>query len=156
MYPFFLQRSGTGQFHKPPKGGLSVLSSMCDAGDTSYGQPNQKYWLFVRAGDTLTHTPWKNSLIIRERGVNSTSPVLFGGSTMLLLGPPLGSVRHISTDWRWKSSFFGLEIHKIKYVLAITFFYWLWWKLNLWNQIWSQTSKQYQAARENLCADDPA
>ena len=89
--PFFLQRSGTGQFHKPPKGGLSVLSSMCDAGDTSYGQPNQKYWLFVRAGDTLTHTPWKNSLIIRG-GEGWIPQVQYssGGQRCCCLGPLWG------------------------------------------------------------------
>ena len=121
MYPFFLQRSGTGQFHKPPKGGLSVLSSMCDAGDTSYGQPNQKYWLFVRAGDTLTHTPWKNSLIIRERGEFHKSSTLQGVNDVAAWAPFGVRPPHFH-GLEMKKQFFGLEIHKIKYVLAITFF----------------------------------
>ena len=121
MYPFFLQRSGTGQFHKPPKGGLSVLSSMCDAGDTSYGQPNQKYWLFVRAGDTLTHTPWKNSLIIRERGEFHKSSTLQGVNDVAAWAPFGVRPPHFH-GLEMKKQFFGLEIHKNKYVPAITFF----------------------------------
>lgn len=155
MYPFFLQRSGTGQFHKPPKGGLSVLSSMCDAGDTSYGQPNQKYWLFVRAGDTLTHTPWKNSLIIRERGEFHKSSTLQGVNDVAAWAPFGVRPPHFH-GLEMKKQFFGLEIHKNKYVPAITFFLLIVMKIEPLEPDLKPNKQQYQAARENLCADDPA
>ena len=55
-----------------------------------------------------------------------------------------------------KKQFFGLEIHKIKYVLAITVFLFIVLKIEPLEPDLKPNKQQYQAARENLCADDPA
>ena len=52
-----------------------------------------------------------------------------------------------------KKQFFGLEILKIKYRLAITFFLLIVMKSE---PLEPELKPNKQAARENLCADDPA
>lgn len=91
----------------------------------------------------------------RERGEFHKSSTLQGVNDVAAWAPFGVRPPHFH-GLEMKKQFFGLEIHKNKYVPAITFFLLIVMKIEPLEPDLKPNKQQYQAARENLCADDPA